>query len=111
MAWDAHKQAGMLSELQDSMPWEDKISSQWSVVHHMKWHSGLVENLRHRKERDSGDCMLGVNEESCLPHFQFWKEVARQYAAISSPTGLNISHLNCRAACKYAEGGCSDSFW
>ena len=111
LAWEAHKQAGMLAELQDPTPWEARRFSIWSRAHHVKWHSGLVDNLRHRQERDSGNCRLGVNEDTCLPAFQFWKEVARQYEAISSPEGLNITQLRCRPACAEGQPDCSDSFW
>ena len=73
-----------------------KAFSQWTKNHHFKWHTGLQQNLYHRVLRDSGDCVLGVNEDTCSPKFQFWQEVARQYAAISSGEGFNISELGCQ---------------
>ena len=71
-------------------------------AHHFKWTSSIVQNLYKRTLRDNGDCVLGVNEDTCTPNFQFWQEVARQYAAISSG-GFNITKLGCR------EG--VDTFW
>lgn len=72
-----------------------KLWSTWAKVHHFKWHSSLTENLKRRAERDSGDCKLGVNEETCKPNFQFWREVAKQYAAISNGP-LNVAQLRCK---------------
>ena len=76
--------------------WKAQPWSRWTQVHHFKWHSALVINLSKRAMRDSGDCMLGVNEDSCTPKFQFWKEVARQYAALKSINAFNISELGCK---------------
>lgn len=83
-------------------PWVAKVWGTWSKVHHFKWHDGMKQNLYHRTQRDNGDCVLGENEDSCHPTFQFWKEVARQYAAISSGT-FNLTRLGCK------EG--VDTFW
>ena len=69
--------------------------SKWTKAHHFKWHSGLMENLRHRAERDSGNCILGVNEDICVPKFQFWREVARQYQAVSQGD-FNITKMGCK---------------
>jgi hypothetical protein len=62
----------------------------------------MLNNLYQRTVRDNGNCVLGVNEDTCTPNFQFWQEVARQYAAVSSG-GFNTTKLGCR------EG--VDTFW
>jgi hypothetical protein len=42
--------------------WKAVQWTQWSKVHHFKWHAGVITNLRKRRARDSGDCVIGVNE-------------------------------------------------
>ena len=76
--------------------WQAKVWTQWSKNHHFKWHRGLAENLHGRVVRDSGNCKLDVNEDNCVPKFQFWKEVARQYAAVSAEKGFNLTKLGCQ---------------
>lgn len=76
--------------------WQAKRWSQWTKVHHFKWHAAVLDNLLSRMVRDSGDCLLNVNENSCQPVFQFWQEVARQYAALNVTRRIDISNLNCK---------------
>lgn len=64
-------------------------------MHHFKWHNGLKQNLAQRTLRDSGDCILDVNEDTCTPKFQFWQEVARQYRAVATGS-FNITGLGCK---------------
>ena len=42
--------------------WTAKSWDRWAKVHHFKWHAGIITNLRQRALRDSGDCILKVNE-------------------------------------------------
>ena len=82
------------SKAQGKTPWVAKMWKKWTQVHHFKWHDGMRQNLQHRAVRDSGDCVLGVNEETCKPNFMFWHEVARQYAQITSGN-FNLTKLGC----------------
>lgn len=76
--------------------WQAKQWSIWAKAHHFKWSAAVLENLYNRMVRDSGDCVLGINENSCLPVFQFWKEVARQYHALKVTGRINITSLDCK---------------
>ena len=58
--------------------------------------AGILDNLRFRMIRDSGDCVLGFNENECHPTFQFWQEVARQYDTLVSTNRVNIRLLDCK---------------
>jgi len=75
--------------------WVAQQWSKWAKVHHFKWHAGIITNLQKRNSRDSGNCILGVNEDTCIPNFQFWQEVARQFSALSSG-GLNLTKMECK---------------
>jgi len=90
----SQKEQQLQTRLKGTVPWIAKRWPKWTKVHHFKWHTGTLKNLYQRNVRDNGDCILGVNEDNCKPNFQFWKEVARQYAAVSSG-GFNITALNC----------------
>lgn len=73
-------------------------SKQWSVltkIHHFKWHAAVLDNMLDRMARDNGDCLLGVNEDSCDPVFQFWKEIALEFHAFNATQSVNISALGC----------------
>ena len=76
--------------------WQTKQYPVWLRVHHFKWHQGVLDNLHFRMVRDSGDCLLGVNEDKCQPIFQFWKEVARQYESLALTHSVNITSLKCK---------------
>lgn len=80
----------------DSTGWHAKQWTQWTKVHHFKWHSAVLDNLHFRMVRDSGNCILGINEHECQPKFQFWKEVARQFQVLNASRSINITDLNCQ---------------
>ncbi|KAI7843139.1 hypothetical protein COHA_003310 [Chlorella ohadii] len=64
-------------------------------VHHFKWHAGLLPNMRDRMEWYSGDCRLGVNEATCTPRLQHWKNAALTYAALEGGQPLDLSGMEC----------------
>ena len=80
----------------DGKGWRAKQWSHWTKVHHFKWHAAVLDNLLFRMARDSGDCLLDVNEENCQPVFQFWKEVARQFHSLNATRSIDISSMGCR---------------
>ena len=80
----------------NSSGWRAKEWSSWSKVHHFKWHAGVLDNLLYRMARDSGNCLLGINDNHCTPSFQFWKEVARQIQALNATQNINITGLGCQ---------------
>jgi len=79
----------------DEPGWQAKQWSTWAKVHHFKWHAAVLENLQYRMARDSGDCILGINENTCMLNFQFWKEVARQFHALNATRSINTTSLGC----------------
>ena len=76
--------------------WQAKRWTTWTKVHHFKWHASVLDNLILRMVRDSGNCILNVNEDNCQPVFQFWKEVARQVYALNATHSINITSLHCQ---------------
>ena len=80
----------------NSSGWRAKEWSSWSKVHHFKWHAGVLDNLLFRMARDSGNCLLGINDTHCTPIFQFWKEVARQFQTLNATQNINITGLGCQ---------------
>ena len=80
----------------DGKGWRAKQWSSWTKVHHFKWHAAVLDNLLYRMVRDSGDCLLDVNEDHCQPVFQFWKEVARQFHTLNSTRSIDISSMGCK---------------
>ena len=76
--------------------WHARRWSAWTKVHHFKWHASILDNLRLRMIRDSGDCELNVNEDSCQPKFQFWKEVALTFQELNATQSINITSLDCK---------------
>ena len=80
---------------------------QWSVrthVHHFKWHAAVLESLSSRMTRDSGNCIIGVNENVCQPVFQFWKEVARTYLTLNNTNAIDTNAMICVAAAPRGSG-------
>ncbi len=43
----------------------------------------------------SGDCRLGVNEATCTPRLQHWKNAALTYAALEGGQPLDLSGMEC----------------
>ena len=86
----------MYSGTGDATGWRAKQWSAWTKVHHFKWHAAVLDNLLFRMSRDSGDCLLDVNEDSCEPVFQFWKEVARQFHSLNATRSIDISAMGCK---------------
>ena len=80
----------------DGKGWHARQWSRWTKVHHFKWHAAVLDNLLYRMVRDSGDCLLGVNEDHCQPVFQFWKEVARQFHSLNSTQSIDITSMGCK---------------
>ena len=76
--------------------WEARQWSAWTKVHHFKWHGSILENLRLRMVRDSGNCELDVNEDNCQPVFQFWKEVALTFHELNITRSINITSMGCK---------------
>ena len=76
--------------------WEARQWSAWTKVHHFKWHASILENLRLRMVRDSGNCELNVNEDDCQPVFQFWKEVALTFHELNATRSINITSMGCK---------------
>lgn len=96
-AFTPYKQhAEMYANSVDSPGWQARRWLTWSKVHHFKWHAAVLDNLYSRMVRDSGNCLLGVNEDDCQPVFQFWQEVARQFHILNATRSINITDLNCR---------------
>lgn len=56
----------------------------------------MLDNLLSRMVRDSGDCVLEVNEDNCQPVFQFWQEVARQFMRLNATQSIDITDLDCK---------------
>ena len=76
---------------------------QWSRgtrIHHFKWHASVLDNLQHRMSRDSGNCVLGMNEDTCQPMFQFWREVAQTMQALTNNRKIDVKTLDCRRQVK-----------
>ena len=80
----------------DSDGWHAQQWSAWTKVHHFKWHASILDNLKLRMIRDSGNCELNVNEDSCQPVFQFWKEVALTFYELNATGSINITSLGCQ---------------
>ena len=80
----------------DGKGWHAKQWSHWTKVHHFKWHAAVLDNLLFRMTRDSGDCLLDINEDICQPVFQFWKEVARQFHSLNATRSIDISSMSCK---------------
>ena len=76
--------------------WRAKQWTAWTKVHHFKWHAAVLDNLLYRMVRDSGNCLLDVNEDNCQPVFQFWKEVARQYHSLNATRSIDIDSMGCK---------------
>ena len=76
--------------------WKARQWSAWTKVHHFKWHASILDNLRLRMIRDSGNCVLNINEDSCQPVFQFWKEVALTFHELNASRSINITSLGCK---------------
>lgn len=76
--------------------WRAQRWQTWTKVHHFKWFSAVLDNLQARMVRESGDCLLSINEHSCRPVSQFWHEIARQYHKINSTQRINIKELQCQ---------------
>jgi hypothetical protein len=55
----------------DQIVWVAQQWMKWSKVHHFKWRAGVLNNLRQRSSRDSGNCILGVNEV-CSVNWKPW---------------------------------------
>ena len=85
-----------LSGTGNSTGWRAKQWSVWTKVHHFKWHAAVLDHLFNRVSRDSGDCMLGVNEDDCQPAFQFWKERARQFNLFNRTRSIDIDSIGCK---------------
>ena len=86
----------VVSGATNSTGWRAKQWSAWTKVHHFKWHAAVLDNLLFRMSRDSGDCLLDVNEQDCQPVFQFWREVARQFQSLNATRSIDISKLDCK---------------
>ena len=80
----------------DASGWQARRWQTWAKVHHFKWHAAVLDNLLSRMVRDSGDCLLDVNEDSCQPTFQFWQEVARQFQKLNATQSIDITDLDCK---------------
>lgn len=76
--------------------WQAKRWLTWTKVHHFKWHAAVLDNLLSRMVRDSGDCLLDVNEAECNPVFQFWQEVARQFKKLNATQSIDITDMDCK---------------
>ncbi len=81
---------------EDGTGWRAKQWSAWTKVHHFKWHAAVLDNLLFRMVRDSGNCLLDINEDDCQPVFQFWKEVARQFQSLNATRSIDINSMGCK---------------
>ena len=68
----------------------------WTKVHHFKCHATVWDNLQHRVSRESGNCILNVNEDDCQPSFHFWKERARQLILFNKTRSIDINSMACK---------------
>ncbi|KAL4430583.1 hypothetical protein ABPG77_005823 [Micractinium sp. CCAP 211/92] len=64
-------------------------------VYHFKWHAGLLANMKDRLEWYSGNCKLGVNEDSCTPRLSHWRESALTVAALQGGQPLDLGGMDC----------------
>lgn len=80
----------------NSSGWQARPWQTWTKVHHFKWYFAMLENLQARMVKDSGNCLLGVNELECQPEFQFWQEVARQFHKLNATQTIDITGLKCK---------------
>ena len=98
-----HSERYVLSGTTSSTGWRAKQFSVWTKIHHFKWHAAILDNLFDRVSRDSGNCVLNVNEDDCQPKFQFWKERARQLDLFNRTRSIDVTSMDCK------EG--VDTFW
>lgn len=88
--------ASRYADAANSPGWQAKAWLSWTKVHHFKWHAAVLDNLLSRMLRDSGNCILDINEDACQPKFPFWKEVARQFTVLNTTRSIDISGLECK---------------
>ncbi|GAB4822987.1 hypothetical protein N2152v2_010033 [Parachlorella kessleri] len=78
--------------------WDAVESPHRILINHYKWHAGVLPSMRDRAQYYSGDCVLGVNEDSCTPRLLHWRESAKTFAAIKSLGRLSLDGMHCQPA-------------
>lgn len=86
-------------------PWEVKAFSQKLILHHVKWHSGVVANLRDRAGWYRGDCNPGIVSQKCTPRHADWRQLVHAVNIVSGLDPFKEATLTCIPGTNHQEGG------